>query len=280
MQNSRTSSLILVGLLSIPGACASRSYVNRGRIVSPLESRVAGCQSNGSNVMANMDDHVIDRTMLECGSGAIGMDEVETAHSASPSSTEGVAHEERYRAGSLGYAPRVLVRDADLSDAAAIARIYNREVIESTHTFDLVERTVEQQRAYLRARSGVLAVIVACNEDTRSIGPGADTEGETIIGFGALSFYRDRPGYRTSVENSVYVHRDHQRQGVGNALLAGLIERAATNGFHAVFARVVDAQQASLSLHQRHGFELVGIEREVGRKFGRWLDVALLQRLL
>ncbi len=156
-----------------------------------------------------------------------------------------------------------------MADAEAIAQIYNREVLESTHTFDLVERTIEQQREYIAARSGVLAVLVAIDEHDHS-----------IIGFGALSFYRDRPGYRTSVENSVYVHPGHQRKGVGTTLLGALVERAATNGFHAVFARVVDAQEASLTLHQRHGFELVGVEREVGRKFGRWLDVALLQRLL
>ncbi len=163
----------------------------------------------------------------------------------------------------------MLVRDADVADAEAIAQIYNREVLESTHTFDLVERTIEQQREYIAARSGVLAVLVAIDEHDHS-----------IIGFGALSFYRDRPGYRTSVENSVYVHPGHQRKGVGTTLLGALVERAATNGFHAVFARVVDAQEASLTLHQQHGFELVGVEREVGRKFGRWLDVALLQRLL
>ncbi len=174
----------------------------------------------------------------------------------------------------------MLVRNADLSDAEAIARIYNREVIDSTHTFDLVERTVEQQRAYIRERSGVLAVVVAVDNDLHRGGMGCDPDDGPVIGFGALSFYRDRPGYRTSVENSVYVHRDHQRKGVGDAILGALVERAAENGFHAVFARVVDAQEASLSLHQRHGFELVGVERQVGRKFGRWLDVALLQRLL
>lgn len=174
----------------------------------------------------------------------------------------------------------VLVRDADIADAEAIARIYNREVVDSTHTFDLVERTLEQQRQYIRDRSGVLAVMVAIDNDLHRGGFGCDPNDGPVIGFGALSFYRDRPGYRTSVENSVYVHRDHQRKGVGGALLAALVERAQINGFHAVFARVVDAQEASLSLHRQHGFELVGIERQVGRKFGRWLDVALLQRLL
>ncbi|MEZ5376457.1 MAG: GNAT family N-acetyltransferase [Acidimicrobiales bacterium] len=131
----------------------------------------------------------------------------------------------------------MLVRDADLSDAEAIARIYNREVVDSTHTFDLVERTLEQQRDYIRERSGVLAVLVAVDNGISRGGFSCDPNDGPVIGFGALSFYRDRPGYRTSVENSVYVHRDHHRKGVGGALLGALVERAATNGFHAVFAR-------------------------------------------
>ena len=159
------------------------------------------------------------------------------------------------------------VRRATLADAAALCDIYNREVQESTVTLDLVPRTVDQQRRYLADRSGGLAVLVA------------DDEGE-VVGFGSLSFYRDRPGYRTSVEDSIYVHRRHQGRGVGNRLLGQLLEVAGNHGFHAVFARIVGPQEASVGLHRRHGFELVGVEREVARKFGRWHDVALMQRLL
>jgi phosphinothricin acetyltransferase len=100
------------------------------------------------------------------------------------------------------------------------------------------------------------------------------------VGFGSLSFYRDRPGYRTSVEDSVYVDRSCHGQGVGSALLAQLLSLATSHGFHAVFARIVGPQPASVALHGRHGFDLVGIEREVARKFGRWHDVAIMQRLL
>ena len=145
--------------------------------------------------------------------------------------------------------------------------IYNREVLETAHTFDLHPRTLDEQRRYIEDRSGGLVVLVA-----------EDIDG--IIGFGSISFYRDRPGYRTSVENSVYVRPDKQRTGVGSALLGALIENARSHGFHAMFARIVDAQEASVELHRRHGFEMVGIERQAGRKFGRFRDVALMQRLL
>ena len=161
----------------------------------------------------------------------------------------------------------VTVRRAGLADAPRLCEIYNREVEESTATLDLVPRTLEAQRHYLAERSGGLAVVVA------------EIDGE-IAGFGSLSFYRDRPGYRTSVEDSVYVDRNAQGQGVGHAVLGELVTLATNHGFHSVFARIVDQQPASMGLHERHGFSLVGVEREVARKFGRWHDVALLQKLL
>lgn len=163
----------------------------------------------------------------------------------------------------------MLIRLATLDDARALTDIYNPQVLESTRTLDLVARTVDQQRDWIEARSGGLAVLVA-----------EDPDGGDVIGFGSLSFYRDRPGYRTSVEDSVYVAPGHQGKGVGGALLAALVDAAQARGFHAVFARIVGPQEASVALHERHGFELVGIEREVARKFGRWHDVALMQRLL
>ncbi len=159
--------------------------------------------------------------------------------------------------------------------------IYNREVLETTHTFDLVPRTIEQQVTYIQDRSGGLAVIVA----TTSRAPDEQAPDEQaldkgVVGFGSLSFYRDRPGYRTSVENSVYVHHQHRGRGAGDLLIGGLIDRARAHGFHAMFARIADAQETSVQLHTKHGFRLVGIEKEVGRKFGQFRDVALMQLLL
>lgn len=158
-------------------------------------------------------------------------------------------------------------RPARADDADAIRSIYNVEVTTSTVTFDLVPRTLAEQRAWITERSGAHAVVVAVDEGA-------------VVGFASLSPYKDRPAYRTTVEDSVYVHRDHHRRGVGHLLLGELLEVARAHGFHAVMARIVGGHEASIALHQTHGFALVGVEREVGRKFGRWLDVAVLQRLL
>lgn len=160
------------------------------------------------------------------------------------------------------------VRPATEADAEAIRAIYNPEVVGSTVTFDLRPRSLDEQLAWQRARSGAHAVLVAIGGD------------DAVVGFGSLSPYRDRPAYATSVEDSVYVHPDAQGDGVGRLLLAGLLDVATAHGFHAVMARIVGGHAASIRLHAAAGFAEVGTEREIGRKFGRWLDVVLMQKLL
>ena len=159
------------------------------------------------------------------------------------------------------------VRPAEPGDAEAIRAIYNAEVTGSTVTFDLVPRTPQDQLAWQARHSGAHPAVVAVRAGD-------------VVGFASLSAYRDRPAYSTTVEDSVYVHAEHRGEGVGRVLLTEICRLATVHGFHAVMARIADAQPASIGLHQACGFELVGVEREVGRKFGRWLDVAVMQKLL
>lgn len=160
------------------------------------------------------------------------------------------------------------LRLATVDDAEAIREIYNVEVTTSTATFDLVPRTLEVQREWLESRSGAHAVVVAVD------GAGA------VRGFGSLSPWRDRPAYSTSVEDSVYIHRAHHGEGLGKAILTELVATATRHGFHACMARIVGGHEASIALHRSCGFEVVGTEKEIGRKFGKWLDVVLMERLL
>ena len=161
----------------------------------------------------------------------------------------------------------IRIRHASPADAEAIRAIYNHEVEHETSTFDLIPRSLEDQLAWQGAREGAFCVFVA------------ELEGE-VAGFGALSPYKERAAYRTSVEDSVYVRRDLAGRGIGRAILGHLLDTAADGGFHAVMARITTLSEASIALHSALGFEMVGVEREIGRKFNRWLDVALMQCLL
>ncbi len=156
-----------------------------------------------------------------------------------------------------------------MADARAIADIYNHEVTGSTATFDMVPRTLEQQQQWLSARTGAFAAIVA-----------VDAESRRVVGFASLSPYKERATYSTTVEDSVYVDHEHTGRGIGKLLLGELVVIARDSGFHSMIARIEASGDASRALHSSCGFELVGIEREVGRKFNRWLSVAVMQLML
>jgi L-amino acid N-acyltransferase len=166
----------------------------------------------------------------------------------------------------------ITLRSATLADAEPMREIYNYEVLNTTATFDLVPRSLHDQEAWISSRSGAFAAIVAV--DTTQSG------GASVVGFGSLSPYKERAAYRTSVEDSVYVRRDRAGEGIGKAIVTELLRLAQLSGFHAVFARISSSGEGSLALHRSCGFEVVGVEREVGRKFNRWLDVTIMQALL
>jgi L-amino acid N-acyltransferase YncA len=172
------------------------------------------------------------------------------------------------------------IRLATSADVEAIRSIYNVEVLDSTNTFDMVPRSRPEQEAWLAEHQGVHPAIVATEPGL----PGAEGErgagGEIVLGFGSLSVFRGRSGYAATAENSVYVDRGQRGKGVGRALLAELLVLAKAHGFHSVIARIAGHNETSIGLHQAAGFELVGVEREVGRKHRQWLDVVELQRLL
>ena len=161
----------------------------------------------------------------------------------------------------------IQIRLAKQKDAEAIREIYNHEVRNSTATFDLVERTTQEQEEWLDERSGAFSVLIA-------------EIGDKILGFASLSPYKARAAYRTTVEDSIYINEEFRNQGIAGKLLSHLLEVAESSGFHAVIARIGGANEASISLHQRFGFEIVGTEKEIGRKFGKWQDVVIMQTII
>jgi L-amino acid N-acyltransferase len=160
------------------------------------------------------------------------------------------------------------VRDATGEDVPGILAIYNHAVLHTTATADLEPQPLAARKEWLavRQRAG-LAVLVA-EDDTGA-----------IAGWASLNPYHARPGYRFTVENSVYVAESSRGRGVGSLLLAPLVERAQAAGVHAILAGVDSTNEASLRLHARFGFEKVGQLRQVVWKFDRWLDVVYLERL-
>lgn len=161
----------------------------------------------------------------------------------------------------------MLLRNATVADAEAIRAIYNHEVENSLVTFDLVPRSFAEQQDWIREREGALGAIVA------------EVDG-AVVGFASLSPYRSRPAYNTTVENSIYVSEAARGLGVGKRLLEELIKMAKARGFHTVLAHIAGGHEASIALHHSVGFVVVGVQKEVGRKFGKWLDVTVMQHML
>jgi L-amino acid N-acyltransferase YncA len=159
------------------------------------------------------------------------------------------------------------IRPAETADVTAIADIYSDAVLNSTATFDVEPWTPERRDQWFSEHSHPYAVLVA-------------VRGGGVVGWAALSPFQRKPAYRFAGETSLYVRAEHRAEGIGALLLARLLETAVTNGFHGVFARIVGDNPASLRLHHRFGFRRVGVEREVGYKFDRWLDVIVMQKLL
>ncbi len=161
------------------------------------------------------------------------------------------------------------IRLAERRDAETMRAIYNHEVENFTTTLDMIPRSLVEQQEWIARRAGAFSAIVA-----------VDRTDDRVVGFASLSTFRDRPAYSITVENSIYVARAHSGRGIGRALMDALVERARESGFHSIVARIEATGEASRSLHRSCGFELIGVEKEVGRKHGRWLDVAVMQLML
>jgi L-amino acid N-acyltransferase len=163
----------------------------------------------------------------------------------------------------------VTVIDAGEEHLEGILAIYNDVIATSTAVFSDRPVTIDDRRRWLAARRALgQPVLVALD------GGGA------VAGFASFGEFRTWPGYRHTVEHTVHVRADCRGRGIGSALVGALIERAAALGVHAMVAGVDADNDASLRMHERLGFTVVGRLPEVARKFDRWLDLVLLERLL
>jgi L-amino acid N-acyltransferase YncA len=165
---------------------------------------------------------------------------------------------------------KLTVRDAELRDMAPLQAIYGHHVLHGLGTFDEVPPTVADIEAKWRASlSYGLSWLVAVNE-----------AGEAV-GYAYASVFRPRPGYRYTVEDSVYVRDDCRGLGVGSALLPALVSRCEAIGVRQVVAVIGDSGNAgSIGLHRKAGFVHAGTVKGAGFKFGRWVDIVFMQLAL
>lgn len=161
------------------------------------------------------------------------------------------------------------IRDAGLGDIEGITAIYNEAVVHTTAIWNETPVDTSSRQAWLadRERAGypVLVAVDSANG---------------VVGYATFGDWRAFDGYRHTVEHSVYVRADQRGMGVGKALVAALIEKARAIGKHVLVAAIEADNTASVRLHEKLGFEKVGHLKQVGAKFGRWLDLAFLQLTL
>ncbi|RKE85636.1 GNAT family N-acetyltransferase [Rhizobium sp. AG855] len=159
----------------------------------------------------------------------------------------------------------LILRDATPADLPAIRDIYNHAVEHTTAIWNDVLIDLDNRRVWLELRRAKgFPVLVA------------EIDG-IIAGYASYGDWRAFDGYRHTVEHSVYVEKDHQGRGLGKALMAALIERARAGNVHVMIAAIEAGNTGSIALHTSLGFRVVGTHHEVGQKFGRWLDLTMME---
>ena len=166
-----------------------------------------------------------------------------------------------------GHEQGFVLRPAAEADLPAINDIYNHYVLHCTSAWEDRTGDLAQRRRWFAQHGPRYPVVVA-------------QAGDEVVGWGSLSPFHRRSGYRFTVEDSLYIRADAQGRGIGRAMLADLLGRAAELGYHSVMALISADQAPSLHLHEKFGFVRRGLLPEAGFKFGRWLSVVYMQKML
>lgn len=153
--------------------------------------------------------------------------------------------------------------------AEPILAIFNEAIVNSTALYDYKPRTAEMMRDWFAAKAkGNFPVI------------GVEDETGQLLGFASYGTFRAFPGYKYTVEHSVYVHHEHRGRGIGEALLRAIISRASEQDYHVLVGCIDASNRGSIHLHEKLGFTHSGTIAQAGFKFGRWLDAAFYQLTL
>ena len=161
----------------------------------------------------------------------------------------------------------VTIRQAALSDAEAIAEIYNEAVLTTTATFDIEAKSVEERQHWLQSHDSRHPILVA-------------VIGGQVVGWASLTRWSERAAYNDTAETSFYVHAKYRGRGIGRKLKQAIIEEARRLHYHTLIALVAEGADASIHLNESAGFVHVGTLKQVGHKFNKRLDVHILQKML
>lgn len=159
------------------------------------------------------------------------------------------------------------IRDVTFEDAAAITSIYNESVAARDSTMQLEAVDVETVKAVIRTQQSREALLAGENAGL-------------VVGYGRVKRYSDRGGYRHAAETSVYIRRDRTGRGLGTQIQSALIDRCRSYNYHHLVARMWATNERSRALHRSFGYDLVGIQNEIGYVDGEWRDVAVMQKVL
>jgi L-amino acid N-acyltransferase YncA len=168
------------------------------------------------------------------------------------------------------------IRAATEADLPGIFAIYDEQVLHGTATFDTEPKTPEERLAWFRDDGKGRYPVLVAEPDGHSRESGTPE----ILGWARLYAWSNRCAYAGAAENAVYVHAQQRGKGIGRALLTELIRLAGERGIRVLIARVVEGNAGSRALHESLGFETIGVMREIGEKFGRLLDVRMMDRHL
>ncbi len=161
------------------------------------------------------------------------------------------------------------IRWAEESDLQGMVEIFNYEVLNGTASFSIRPRTVEERRAWFKQHNRDAFPLIVAEEDG------------VVAGYASLSVYRDNDAYAPTMELSVYVAHEYRGRKVGEALMTELLRIAREKGkTHAIISVITSDNTASIRLHEKFGFECCGVTKEVGQKFGRWLDTLFYQLII
>jgi phosphinothricin acetyltransferase len=162
----------------------------------------------------------------------------------------------------------IQIRTALEQDLEAMLEIYNDVIVNTTAVYDYQPHTLEMRRQWFRIKEAQGFPVFVAEEDGK------------VVGFSSIGPFRAWAAYKYSVENSVYVAADQRGKGIGKMLIAPLVEASVQLNMHTIIAGIDATNEASIRLHRSFGFEEVAHFKQVGYKFGRWLDLTFMQLLL